>query len=220
MNKKLNFLIIEDSLIFIEGLIALLHGKSFTHNVLNAQNIKEAFKILEKETIDFVILDLNFETKEFNGFTIAKKIRKLFPEIKVLVLSEHVKVFIYYKLFDEYDVHAYLDKQLGFEQLSKAIEEILKGNKYIDSNIEEMIKVGERMKMSKREKEVVPYLLEGYTQKEIGDKLFISKKTVEKHIDNMASKFGVKRTVPVVVNYLRYIFSHRENSEGGISPLE
>lgn len=220
MNQKFNFLIVEDSLIFIEGLRSLLISKEYTGEVSSARDVLSAFEILNRRHVDMVILDLNFETKEFNGFTIAKKIRKSYPELKVLVLSEHVRVFIYFKLFDECDVHAYLDKQLGFEQLEKAIKAISSGKKYIDPNIEKMIKLGARMKISKREKEVVPFLLEGYTQKEIGDKLFISKKTVEKHIENMANKLGVKRTVPVVVKYLRYIFSHRENSDGGMFPLE
>jgi DNA-binding NarL/FixJ family response regulator len=129
-------------------------------------------------------------------------------------------VFIYNKLFNECDVHAYVDKQLGFKHVVKAINIIIRGGKYVDPNIVAMIEVGEKMKISKREKEVMPYLMEGFTQKEIGEKLFISKKTIEKHVENTAKKFGVKKTVPLIVKYLKHMFSNRENSEGGFTPFD
>lgn len=220
MKSNLNILIIEDSLIFIQGLESLLKTQERIQHVFSAQNLEKALRIMETSSIDVVILDLNFDTEDFNGFSVAKKLRRLYPEAKILVLTEHVRVFIHHKLFNECDVHAYVDKQLGFEHVSKAINAIIAGEKYVDPNVVKMLELGEKMKISKREKEVLPYLIDGYTQKEIGEKLFISKKTIEKHIENTAKKFGVKRTVPLVVNYLKYMFSNRENSEGGFTPFD
>jgi DNA-binding NarL/FixJ family response regulator len=72
MKNNLNILIVEDSLIFIEGLESLLKNKGNIDKIFSAQNIAEALNIIKAVEIDIVILDLNFDTEAFNGFAVAK----------------------------------------------------------------------------------------------------------------------------------------------------
>ncbi len=163
---------------------------------------------------------MNFETKHFDGFTIAKKIRQQYPKIKIIVLSQHTRKQYYEKLINDNLADAYLDKQLGVEETYTALETVLKDDQYIDKNIVEMLEIETWMHVSNREREVIELLSEGLTQKEVADRLCIAPKTVEVHIRNLFERFEVKNTTELVVKYLRYKNANREDIEDSIPPFK
>jgi DNA-binding NarL/FixJ family response regulator len=220
MKDKLNILLVEDSVSFAQGMELLLLQHPKIKKVLHTINYEATLDVLKMNSIDIIILDLNFETKQFDGFMIAKKVKQQYPIIKIMILTQHTRKHHYNRLFNECKVDAYLDKQLGIEETYAAIETVMKGQRYIDKNISEMLEIEQWMQASKREQEVIIQLMKGLTQKEIADKLFISPKTVEVHIRNLFHKFNVKNTTELVSKYIRYKNANRENIDESTAPFK
>jgi DNA-binding NarL/FixJ family response regulator len=220
MKNELDILLVEDSISFAQGMELLLLQHSKIKKVLHTMNYEATLDVLKTNNIDIIILDLNFETKQFDGFMIAKKVKQQYPNIKIMVLTQHTRKHHYNRLFNECKVDAYLDKQLGIEETYAAIETVMKGQHYIDRNISEMLDIEQWMQASKREQEVIIQLMKGLTQKEIADKLFISPKTVEVHIRNLFHKFNVKNTTELVSKYIRYKNANRENIDESTAPFK
>ncbi len=211
MTKKSTILIADDSVIFSQGLSTLLQQYPIiVKNVLKAKNFKETLEITKTEKIDILILDINFESEEYNGFTIAEKIKTLYPYIKIIILTQQAKIDNYEILFNDIGVDGYLDKQLSVDIAIEAISQIQEGKKYIDNTIKEMLEVGRWMNISSREKEVIEWLSKGYLQKEVADKLCLSIRTIEVHCRNMAKRIGAKNTAHLISIYTKYKGSNRE----------
>lgn len=213
MHKKTNILIIDDSIIFSQGLSLLLEQYPCQiHTISIAHNYKKALELLTTNDISVIILDLNFESKDYNGFTIAKKVKTLYPKIKILILTQQAKIDHYEILFHELKVHGYLDKQLGIEETLEAINCVMNDQTYVDHNIKTMLEIGKWLDISKREKEIISLLEIGYTQKEIAEKLHISQRTVETHIKNLTKKIDAKNTTQLISIYVKYKNSNRESN--------
>ena len=220
MKKQIHILLVEDSLSYIQGMQLLLSQHPDIKSVDYAHDAENTFSFLEKNTVDIILLDLGFNTEEFNGFDIAKKIKETYPQVKVLILSQHIRKHYYKRLFDECMVDGYLDKELGIEEIYDAISHVMKGGKYIDSNIKSILEIEEWMKVSEREKDVIILLSKGLAQKEVAHKLCISQKTVETHIGNLLKKFEVKNSVELVRRYIRYRNANRENGIDNVAQFE
>lgn len=216
----MNILLVEDSRSFAQGMELLLRQHSEVAEVFYTAGFEESLEILSYEKIHVVILDLNFETKRYDGFVIAKKIRQQYPAIKIIILSQHTRKGYYNRLFNEGLADAYLDKQLGIEETFAALDAVRKGKQYIDRNITEMLEIETWMHVSKREREVIEVLSQGLTQKEAADQLFIAPKTIEVHIRNLFERFSVKNTTELVVKYLKYKNANREDVENSTPPFK
>lgn len=220
MKSLVNILIVEDSQIFAQGLKLLLEQYPKADSIQIASNFSTTLELLKKHAVDIIILDLNFETNTYDGFMIAKKVKELYSSIKIMVLTQHTRISHYDRLFNECNVDAYLDKQLGVEETYIAIDHVMNDKIYIDPNITEMLEIENWMKASKRECEVIQSLIDGLTHKEIADKLFISPKTVAVHIRNLFTKFKVKNSIELVAKYIKYKTANRENTEGTTPPFK
>lgn len=209
---KIHVLIVDDSRLFSQGLAMLLEQyPNEVDSIQLASNYDEALTALEKQDISILILDLNFESEDYNGFTIAKKVKELYPDIKIIILTQQAKIDNYEILFNELDVDGYLDKQLGIDETLEALKAVSIGKKYIDKSIESMLQIGKWLDISNREKQIINLLTKGLTQKEIGVKLFISSRTVETHIKNLTKKIGAKNSVHLISIYSEYKNGNRES---------
>lgn len=212
MSTKINLLIVDDSLIFTQGLSLLLKQyPERIHEIHIAHNYDSTLHLLKSNKIQVCILDLNFESKEYTGFTIAKKIKELHPLVKIIILTQQAKVDYHQILFEDIHVDGYLDKQLGIEETLESLQTVMRGEKYIDQNIQNMLDIGKWLDISDREKEIIHLLSNGLTQKEIASQLFISNRTVETHVKNLTTKIGAKNSVHLVSIYTEYKKGNREN---------
>ncbi len=220
MKSYLKILVVEDSLIFAQGIQLLLQQHLLVEKTLHTDNYKSTLDILKEEAIDIILLDLNFETKEYDGFTIAQKVKQLYPKIKIMILTQNTRIAHYEKLFNELDVDAYLDKQLGVKETFTAINEVINDRKYIDYNISQMLEIESWMRISKRENDILEKLSKGNIQKEIADQLYISPRTVEVHVRNLFKKFNVKNVAELMSKYIKYKNANRENIEDCTAPFK
>jgi two-component system, NarL family, invasion response regulator UvrY len=153
------------------------------------------------------LLDINLS--HASGFDAVPLISKFSPGTKVIAVSMHSQP-AYAKKMLQLGARGYVTKNSSREEMLTAIEAVKNGKKYICSEIKDIIAdnlingnvTGPGVKeLSMRELEVIKYLKEGLSSKEIGIKMFISIRTVEVHRHNILKKLQIKNTAGLI-NYI------------------
>lgn len=199
MAEKRRIVIAEDHTILREGLRFLITGEQY-EVVAEAKDGLEAVQCVEAHKPDLILLDLTMP--RMNGLSVIKEIKSRFPKTKVLALTIH-ETEEYIREAFESGADGYCLKDAGRDELMMAIRSVLSGKPYLSPGISQKVLGGylEGRKTVKsnsswdvltlREKEILKLVAEGYRNKEIGDYLFISVGTVEKHRANIMKKLDL-----------------------------
>lgn len=204
---KIKILLVDDHLIFLEGVLHLLSKHEDFKIVAAHKNGIEALKTLQSESVDLLITDISMP--DINGVELIKHAKELKPELKILVLSSFQQIQSL-ELID-----GYLLKENGFEVLSDAIRTIVTDNKSYFYKSEDYKAVkDEKLKFKKkilstREKEIVNLIAKQYTVDEIAKELFLSRNTIDSHKKRIFHKLNVKNIAGLIKKaiYLGYINS-------------
>ena len=195
---KINVLLADDHAIVIDGLKAVLDDHETIEVCGEAKNGKEVLNLLENGlNVDVAVLDINMP--EMDGLTCAKKIKSLFPEVKIIILTMYAqKGFI--EEIVKIGVEGCLLKNNTGKELKEAITRVSNGKYYYD-----MIKTFTedkneiyQYKLSEREIEILKLLADGLTSSQIAEKLFISEFTVKTHRKNILKKADVHNTSQLI----------------------
>lgn len=200
MDKKKHVFIAEDHAILRDGLKAMLASHPDYEIIGEAGDGREAVRGVESSRPDLVILDLSMP--KMNGMEAIQEIKKTSPETKILVLTIHSS--------DEYvlpvlkaGADGYMLKYDTQAELMTAIKSILAGKQYLSPGvskqvIEGYLEGGTALKsksswetLTRREREILKLIAEGYKNREIADYLCISEKTVVKHRANLMEKLDM-----------------------------
>ncbi len=211
--KKIRVLIVDDHTLVRDGIRALLMLASDIEVVGEASNGMEAMEAIEELLPDVILLDLAMPI--MNGLDTTRRIRKDFPQIKVLALtqyddSEYVVPVI------EAGARGFVTKSAAFSELATAIQAVAKGDSYLSPSaanalIEEyqhktVSANGEKdsyQSLTEREREVLKLVVEGFTAKEIANMLCISIKTVEWHKGSLMNKLNIHNKTDLIKFALR-----------------
>jgi len=205
MSEKIEIVIADDHDMVRQGLEAVLNTFD-EFKILGAANTgKMAYDLAASLQPHVMILDIVMP--DMNGIQAACKIKKEFPTIKILMLSMEVSSE-YIKMAFKNDIDGYIPKNADISILSDAIKTIARGEKYYDPKVKDYIFkffVGEESlavpridNLSEREVQVLKMISEGIPNKEIGETLFISPKTVEAHRNNILKKLHLRSTADLV----------------------
>jgi len=200
MKTKKKVVIAEDHQLFREGLKALLAVNEDLEVVAEAQDGLEAIHCVRRVSPDLLLLDLSMP--KLSGISVVNEVRAQFPDMKILVLTIHESDQYVLETFKA-GVNGYCIKDASREELFMAIDSVMSGKMFISPGIADEVMEGylssrKTLKeksnwetVTQREREVLKLLAEGYMNKEIGDLLNISTKTVEKHRANIMSKLDL-----------------------------
>ena len=191
-------LIADDHRLLREGLRALLEREGF-QIVGEAENGRAAVKLARQLQPDIVITDIGMP--DLNGVDATRQICVEAPRAKVLALSMHTESRFVLGIL-EAGASGYLLKDSAFEELSVAIQALLKGQMYLSPAIAGLVverslaRIDSKgrppqAKLSKREQEVLQLIAEGKSTREIAAKLYVSVKTVETHRKQIMDKLGI-----------------------------
>jgi DNA-binding NarL/FixJ family response regulator len=200
MREKGRIVIAEDHTILREGLRALLSSQENLEVVGEAEDGREAIRQVEKLTPDLILMDLSMP--KMNGIEAIREIRRRVPETRILALTVHkAEEFILEVLQSGAD--GYIPKDASSSELMMAIKSILMGKRYLSPSVSNVVIEGYLEsrrtsefitpwgKLTKREREILKLIAEGYKNKDIADYLCISVKTVEKHRSNLMKKLDL-----------------------------
>lgn len=193
----------EDNELFRRGMVSVLHKvRDFELEVVVA-NGKKLLEELALHKIDVVLLDIMMP--EMDGIETASIVSKEYPHVKMLAITMFDQE-VYLQKMLEAGVSGYVIKDIGSEELEKAIRTVHEGKCYYS---EVLLPLFGKMltqkssktksnKLSKREEEVVHLIAKGYSSEKIGEVLSISVKTVSNHRNNIYSKLGVQNTAELI----------------------
>jgi two-component system response regulator NreC len=207
----IDILIADDHPIILNGIKNAFSNEDTFNIVACVNNGNEVLAILKKERIDVLLLDL--EMPEMNGLMCLKTIKELEIDVKVIIFSMYQKPSILKRII-ELGANGYLLKTLQNDELIYAIKKIYGGQDYFDSNltknlieskelkVNKLVSLGEKSvivdDLSKREKEVIILVSEGFTNKQIGEQLFLSHKTIDGYRTSAMKKIGVHNTAGII----------------------
>jgi DNA-binding NarL/FixJ family response regulator len=209
--------IADDSLLLREGVGRLLADNGFDV-VATAASAAELMPRVEADPPDVAVVDIRMPpTHTDEGLVAAQEIRRRWPRVGVLVLSQYVETEYALRLLDGADERCgYLlkDRVLEVEQLTGALRRIGDGGVVVDPDLVAQLVGRARPRspleeLTPREREVLALMAEGLTDRGIGERLFVTPKTVETHIRHIFAKLGLPGTasdnkrVHAVLAYLR-----------------
>ncbi|MGE5841985.1 MAG: response regulator [Deltaproteobacteria bacterium] len=200
MKKPSTVLIAEDSTILREALKLLLSSQPDLVVVGEASDGLEAVHYAQNQSPDLVLMDLSMPKS--TGLDAIKEIKRVTPQTKIIALTLH-KAREYILSTLEAGADGYVPKDAHSSELMAAIRHVLDGRPYLSPSISGTIIDGLLQSkktpeirsawdtLTRREREILKLVAEGYKSKDIADILCISLKTVEKHRANLMEKLGL-----------------------------
>ncbi len=210
--KKADIVIADDHKLFRKGMRALLSEFNFIGEIYEAADGKELLDLLKnsRPLPDLVLLDIQMPVMD--GIEANKKIKKQFPELKVLILTmEDDEQFILHLIME--GVNGYMLKNSEPEELELAILKLLKNDFYFPDNMTHLVLKSARNKnfsikdlpeFTPKEIEILEYICKENTASEIAEKLNISVRTVEGYRSRLLDKTGAKNIAGLVVYALKH----------------
>ncbi|PZW42490.1 DNA-binding NarL/FixJ family response regulator [Mesonia algae] len=200
--KKINIVIADDHLMFLEGINTILSDMEEINEVHLATEGKQVIRLLNQFDINLIISDISMP--KMDGIELLTEIKKKHSDVKIIMLSMLDNHRTVHKVIQK-GADGFVPKFTSKEELQKAVRTVLNDEQYFSEIIKQryMESIFERKKyknieLSPREKEVLSLLGEELTSKEISEKLFISVNTVETHRKNILLKTGSKTTTGAV----------------------
>ena len=212
-DKKINVIVTDDHKLFRKGIIALLEDFNFIGETMEASNGAELIDLLAKIKTppDVILLDLRMPVMD--GIETHKKISKLYPEIKVIILTmEDDEQFILHLISE--GVNGYLLKNADPDEMEKAILNVVEKGYYFSENISTLVLQSlKRMEktdaifnpdFTERELLVLELICREYSNSEIAEEMNISIRTAEGYRQKLLDKSGAKNIAGLVVLALKY----------------
>lgn len=204
MSKKIDIAIVDDHSLFREGIRFLLSNCNFIGQISEANNGKELLENYHKWQSDIILMDI--EMPIMNGIETTKELIKQYTGCRIIALSMYADECFYTEMIDA-GAKGFILKNSKFEDVKRAITEVYAGNNYfspeiLDSIIKNLNKTTSTPRntdLSTREVEVLLNICKGRSNNEIAELLFISKRTVDKHRENILLKSNTKNTAELVV---------------------
>ena len=210
----IRIILTEDHQILRDGVKALITSENI-EIIGEASTGAELLMLLEKSQPDIILMDISLP--DTSGIELTRIIVSRYPTVRVLILSMYTdESFINQAI--KAGAKGYLHKNTTREEMLDAIETVYSGKdfysesiskiilkSYIDKakmNVDEVVNPHEVL--SKREIEILIMFAEGYINKEIADRLFISIRTVESHKNHIMQKLNLKTQVELVKYAIRH----------------
>jgi len=193
---SVKIIIADDHKIMRDGLRTLLEKEKGLEVVAEAQNGRDAVRLAEQLRPDIVIMDISMD--DLNGIDATRHIVEKNLGCRIIALSMHADKRFVAGMF-EAGAMGYLLKDCAYDELVKAIRQVLAGSTYLCSMISGVVirDYVQRLRKSKpdvlslREKGILQLLAEGHNTKQIADKLSVSIKTIETHRQHIMAKLNI-----------------------------
>ena len=205
--KKIKLLIVDDHQLVLDGLKTLIKDVPGFVLAGEANSGDDALRLARSCQFDIALMDIEMSGK--NGIETTRELLREYPKAKILALTMYNEKEIINKVM-EAGASGYVLKNVNKAELIDEIKKIADGQKYLSSDVVTTLlgkgatKIGADLeengfeKPTKREVEIVRLIVQGLSNREIGEKLFISPRTVDTHRTNVMEKLQVKNIAGLI----------------------
>ncbi len=210
--KKISILVIEDNRLLREGIVTMLKKQPDMRVADSFGNGENILHMIENHKPDILLLDLGLRSQ--NSLQIVKLVKKNFPETKIIVmdlmpLQEDILEFV------QAGVIGFIIKDANVAEFYKTIRSVYQGAKVLPSQLTGSLfsqiidhavngskpsSIINSIRMTKRERQVIELISDGFTNKEIAQKLNLSTYTVKSHVHNILEKLSLHTRIQIA-NY-------------------
>jgi DNA-binding NarL/FixJ family response regulator len=204
--KKIRVFITDDHYMVIEGIRSLLQNEEEIELIGHASNAASCLAFLRQDQPDVILMDISMPDK--SGIELCQEVKEKYPYIQILGLSTFDQKAFVQKMMDN-GASGYVLKNATKAELIKAIHMVNNGQKYLSLGASDALKSARKDQadfpfITRREKDVLQLVVEGYTNSEIAEKLFVSPATIDTHRKSLLAKFNMKNTAALV----RFVTQH------------
>ena len=193
--------IVDDHPVVVEGIQSLLQNAKDIEYAGHAMTAQSCLGFFVNNTANVVLMDINLP--DMNGVELCAIMKEKYPGIMIMGVSTSNQG-LYIKKMLENGASGYILKNASREELLNAIHAVYNGNIFFGGEVGEALMEYQKTSrtdlpvLTRREKEILSLIAEGYTNPEIGAKLFVSHFTVDSHRKNLLAKLNVKNTASLV----------------------
>ncbi len=211
--KSIRILIVDDHAIVRDGIRSVLQSSPEYVIVGEADDGEVALDLVTEKKPDVVIMDISMP--KLNGIEAATIMKKNHPELKIIILTVHENE-AYANQILRAGASGYVLKTAGKKEICEAITSAMSGERFFSPAVSRMIidgfvkRASEEQKpdqistaavpqqLTKRETEILKYIAQGYTNRKVAEKLFLSVRTVNTHRTNLMQKLDIHDTATLV----------------------
>jgi two-component system response regulator NreC len=204
--ENYSIILADDHEILLDSLEGLLKNEPDLNVIGKVNSGEELIQRVEISIPDLCIMDMDMPG--MNGMVASEKLLQSYPDINIMILSMHGETSLIKNMI-KIGIKGYLTKTCDREEFIFAIRQILKGKSYFSNEVlesvaraetptaagEDLIRIGS---LSDREREIVQLVCQGFTNKQIGEQLFLSHKTVDNHRTSIMRKLDVHNVVELI----------------------
>ena len=211
--SKYNVLIVEDHALTRFALLTSLKEEKFINEIFEAQNANAAYKILDENKIDLILMDLGLPV--IDGVQASFEIRKKFPSVKIIVITSHNSEEEIEGCLNA-GVNAYCSKDVKPEKLTEIIKDVMTGSVWYDPSASKVLikktagvtsaersNVSNKYNLTTKEANVLKLLAEGNSNLEIAKKMNISINTIKVHMCAILQKLSVDDRTQAAIKPIR-----------------
>ena len=189
--------IVDDHKILVEGLRKLIDesGKAIVTAV--SHDAEGCRRLLKSQSPDVLLLDINLP--DGNGIDLCIELKTLYPELKILALTSYGEYTVVRRMIEN-GALGYVLKNSMSEEMIAGIETVAAGELFLCHEVDLLMKKAQNSDiwLTQRERELLRLIVEGYTNPEIAEKIFLSPETIKGYRKNLSFKLGARNTASLV----------------------
>jgi DNA-binding NarL/FixJ family response regulator len=181
----------------VEGLKILINESKHIQVIGVSYSLEECRKALLYQTPDILLLDLSLP--DGSGIDFCSEVRTKHPSIKILILTTHNEYSVAKQVMEN-GASGYILKNSLSEEVIAGIETVMEGEIFMCDEIDILMKKKKEQQiwLTSREKELLRFIVDGYTNQEMADKMFLSIETIKTYRKNLILKLGAKNSMILV----------------------
>jgi DNA-binding NarL/FixJ family response regulator len=200
MKDITKIIIVDDHELYRKGMMNALEQFSNIQVVGEASNGSECLKLLKQKHVDIILMDI--QMPEMNGLDAARETLLIYPNMKIIAMTAFSNDEFIEDMFN-IGVSGFILKNIDVSDLKYAIKTVIEGKEYYSPEVmsyftRNKLNAKTSKRVTSREKEILQLVAMGFTNQQIADKLYVSKRTITNHRANMHKKLGVSNTIQLL----------------------
>jgi DNA-binding NarL/FixJ family response regulator len=201
----MKILLVDDNTLLLDGLSNLL-AKSAYEVVEKAHTIEEALKYFDETEFDILVTDFNIV--DDNGLILIRKVKQIYPNLKIIVLSMHDEAHLIKEILKE-GVDGYVLRKETHHELVEALDKVKKGKIYLSNEINDLIHnalnhTDDTLKLTEKEREVLKLIANNHSKKGIATVMHLS----DRSVNTICRSLFKKTKTTSIVSLLKFSYAN------------